>query len=317
MGNKSIKKVIIKVIAATIIFLAVSMRLLSAKYWIGDYRIFINTDSILKTATLCGYRGDEVMEIPSKVGPFKISSLIEDDIFKNNKNITSIYISSDFDPEIIINIESCENLKKIEYEKGTTVTYLVVYSCSNLEEVVFPEGVEEIKGDFARCYALRDISFPDSLKCARQVDFEGTKFYELHENDKYYVVGDGVLLFFNGDRNEDIVIPAGVKFYDGILRPENETISRNVYIPDSIESLIVQVYDGDTYYFGNGEIDNLKLDKSGSHEGVNGTIVAPANSYVEQYCKEKGYNFRAMTEEEEKEWREKTEEAASEITYQE
>ncbi len=51
-------------------------------------------------------------------------------------------------------------------------------------------------------------------------------------------------------------------------------------------------------------------------KGVKGTIVAPANSYIEQYCKENGYNFRVMTDEEEAEWREKTEAAASEITYQ-
>ena len=45
--------------------------------------------------------------------------------------------------------------------------------------------------------------------------------------------------------------------------------------------------------------------------------MAPAGSYVEEYCKENNLKFRPMTEEEEKEWREKTEVAASEITYQE
>ena len=35
------------------------------------------------------------------------------------------------------------------------------------------------------------------------------------------------------------------------------------------------------------------------------------------HCKENGYNFRVMTDEEEKTWRELTDAAASDITYQE
>ena len=66
---------------------------------------------------------------------------------------------------------------------------------------------------------------------------------------------------------------------------------------------------------GDGEIERLELNCLS--EGIKGTIVAPANSYVEHYCEENGYRFRVMTEEEETEWREKTETAASEITYQE
>jgi hypothetical protein len=128
------------------------------------------------------------------------------------------------------------------------------------------------------------------------------------------VVGDSVLLFFNGDYNQDVVIPQGVKCFDGFIL-KDDTVSRNVYIPDTISILLTQVSEGDTFYFGNEEINSIDL--NGMSYGVNGTIVAPVGSYMEQYCKENGYNFRAMTEEEEKEWREKTEAAASEITYQE
>jgi hypothetical protein len=69
-------------------------------------------------------------------------------------------------------------------------------------------------------------------------------------------------------------------------------------------------------FFGNGKIENLDLNYN--RTGIKGTIVAPANSFMERYCKENGYdNFRVMTADEEKEWRDKTEAAVSEITYQE
>ena len=86
------------------------------------------------------------------------------------------------------------------------------------------------------------------------------------------------------------------------------------YIPDTINILRLQIDDWDTYYFGEGEIEDLDLNCL--KQGKKGTIVAPANSYIEQYCKENGYRFRVMTPEEEEEWRELTEAAATEITYQ-
>ena len=46
------------------------------------------------------------------------------------------------------------------------------------------------------------------------------------------------------------------------------------------------------------------------------TGIAPAGSPMAKYCEENNINFKAMTEEEEAIWREKTEAAASEITYQ-
>jgi hypothetical protein len=189
-----------------------------------------------------------------------------------------------------------------------------VFNCDNLEEVIIPEGVVELRGCFNRCSSLGDVKLPSTLKIAKCYDFEDTLFYELHKEDKYYVVGDGVLLFFNGDKNGDIVIPNGVKYYNGSLYTDDEETLRKIYIPDTMKALDVWIYDGDTYYFGAEEFESLELNDLNS--GPKGTIVAPANSYMEQYCKENGYNFRVMTEEEEKTWRELTEAAASEITYQ-
>lgn len=300
----------IYIIAIIMLICIVALIIDENGFWVDDYKIAINING---KVLIDDYRGDESMVIPSKIGPFKVEH-VNFGIFRENENISSLYIPSDFDAEVLIGIEECVNLKRIEFEKGTTVLSIQVFDCDNLEEVIIPEGVIELNGCFRRCASLEDIKFPSTLKRAKKRDFENSNIYDLHKNEKYYVVGDGVLLFYNGDYNQEIVIPIGIKCFDDYI-PKDEIIPRNVYIPDTISILRTQVSDVDIFYFGDGEIENLDLNCLS--EGIKGTIVAPANSYVEQYCKENGYNFRVMTDEEEKEWREKTEAAASEITYQE
>ncbi len=279
------------------------------QYWEGDFKIEVNDE--LKTVEIYGYQGDGNLVIPSEIESYKVDYI---DDFIENEDIISVYIPLELDPEVKTIFDNCNNLNKIEYAKGTKTINTEVFDCNNLKELVIPEGVEEVSGCFLRCKALEEISFPSSLRVASGYDFKGTKFAELHKNEKYYVVGDGVLLFFNGNSNLDIVIPEGVKCFDDYISKE-EVTPRNIYIPDSISVLRIQLDDWDTLFIGDGEIERLELNSLS--EGIKGTIVAPANSYAEQYCKENGYRFRVMTEEEEAEWREKTEAAASEITYQE
>jgi hypothetical protein len=310
------RKIVIKKIRLVLLLLIICIvlvllapKFIFLKHWVGDYQIQI--DKNLKTVTICGYRGDEEVVIPATIGPFKVR-YITDETFEDNLSITSVFIPADYGS--FLELSGCINLKKIEFEEGTKVTKACVNGCTSLEEVIIPEGVEEIRGGYVCCPILGNIKFPSTLKKADRFDFYYSNLYDLHKNDKYYVVGDSVLLFFNGDYNQDVVIPQGVKCFDGFIL-KDDTVSRNVYIPDTISILLTQVSEGDTFYFGNEEINSIDL--NGMSYGVNGTIVAPVGSYMEQYCKENGYNFRAMTEEEEKEWREKTEAAASEITYQE
>ena len=309
--KKNVLKSILLGSAILIILVLIISELLTRRFWFGDYKIYINED--LKNVSIFDYRGGEYVEIPTNIGPFNVD-YISYHTFEGNETVSSIYIPSDIDSEVSITIYNCPNLKRIEFAEGIKIISMDVFECNNLTELIIPEGVELINGCF-HCESLEEVSFPDTLKATGAYYFAGTKFKELHKNDKYYMVGDGVLLFFNGDYDQDIAIPQGTKCFDNYIDPDDSLPQRNIYIPETITTLNTQVYDNDTFFFGNGEIENLDLDSV--DKGVKGTIVAPANSYMEQYCKENGYNFRAMTEEEEKEWREKTEAAASEITYQE
>jgi hypothetical protein len=308
--QKKIIKILVIGIAIIVIAKILFVKLLSLHYWVGDYKISVHNN--LKTVSILEYRCSENMVIPSTIGPFKVVQ-IKNEVFENNENISSLYIPSDIDSDVMIYMVNCPNLQKIEFAEGIRIINAQIHDCNALKEVIIPEGAEGIFGCFLRCESLEDIKFPSTLKIASSFDFKDTKFHELHENDKYYVVGDGILLFFNGDRNQDIVIPQGVKCFDDLIS-KDEMFPRNVYIPDTINILRLQIDDWDTYYFGDGEIEDLDLNCL--KQGKKGTIVAPANSYMEQYCKENGYRFRVMTSEEEEKWRELTEAAATEITYQ-
>lgn len=308
--HKKITIILVSIVFGVLIII-LSSRLFSIEYWIGDYKI--SFDKNLSTVRIYEYRGDSEVEIPTRIGPFKVG-YITDDTFKANDKITYIYIPSDHDPAVPVIITNCPNLKKVEFDEGTTVINIRIFECDNLEELVIPEGVTEIVGCVLSCSKLEDISFPGSLRAASKNDFMDTKFVRVHENEKYFMVGDGVL-FYNGDYDQDIVIPEGTKCFDDYIFPGDALPKRNIYIPDTVTSLRIQVYTNDTAFFGDGKFENL-INLDCNYEGMNGTIVAPANSYMEQYCKENGYRFRVMTPEEEEEWRELTEAAASEITYQ-
>ncbi|MCR4636679.1 MAG: leucine-rich repeat domain-containing protein [Butyrivibrio sp.] len=301
-------RIVLLLLVICIVLVFISSKLIFQKHWIGDYQVQI--DKNLKTVYICGYRGDEEVVIPSEIGPFKVR-YISADTFRDNKDIKSIFIPAGYDS--VLQFIGCSNLRKIEFEEGISVVNVCVNGCPILKEIIIPEGVEIIEGWYVFCPMLSDIKFPSTLKKAGKHDFERTNLYEMHKNEKYYVVGDGVLLFFNGDYNQDIIIPKGIKCFNDYIT-KDETFQRKIYIPDTISILRTQVSDGDTFYFGDEVIDDLDLNCIDL--GVEGTIVAPANSFIEQFCKENGYNFRVMTDEEEKTWRELTEAAASEITYQ-
>lgn len=320
--EKCMKKrpeIIVWTVTASIVFtMVVGMALLSyissSEKWIGDYKIsFVDFPN---TVSISDYRGDGDVEVPSQIGPFKVVH-ISDSIFEENEEITSVYFLSDLNLDMSIDIYACPNLSKIEFAEGTAEIDLNVKYCDKLKELVIPEGVEEIDGQFYGCLSLDKIKFPSTLKRVSKRSFDESKFIEMHENDKYYMVGDSVLFYF-GAYDEDIVIPQGTKCFDDSVYTTDSSKNidqRNIYIPESVIILDIQTYDYDTVYLGNEDLEFLDLNCR--LDGINGTIVAPANSYMEKYCKENGYNLRVMAAEEEKEWRSKTEAAASEITYQE
>lgn len=276
--------------------------------WVGDYRCRFNMPK--QEVYIVDYRGDGDVVLPKKILFCDVIGY-KSEVFKEDENIKTVFISNNPQDDISTIFHGCNNLTKVTYEEGTKVSYDYYFAgCGKLNTVNFPEGIEYLYGDGAFAGTnISDVYIPSSVKHMDSF-FSNTPFAEKHKDDKYYVAGEGVLVFYNGPQDE-IVIPKGVTCVgEGVLDIYNRADNASIYMSDSVKTMDLILRDDDTLYLGNGEYD------LGYIKTYHGTIVAPEGSYMEQFCKENNLNFRVMTEEEEATWREKTEAAASEIVYQ-
>ncbi|MBQ3866628.1 MAG: leucine-rich repeat domain-containing protein [Clostridia bacterium] len=132
--------------------------------------------------------------------------------------------------------DGCAELREISLGKGLTVYPTgMCYGCEKLTELVIPEGVTVVGEEcFSECGALESVSLPDSLReigayafwkagtddlvfsvpaGVRSVGagaFRATAWLR-RQTDEFVVVGDGVLLRYNGSET-DVAVPDGVKF---------------------------------------------------------------------------------------------------------
>ncbi|WP_155951055.1 hypothetical protein [Pseudobutyrivibrio sp. MD2005] len=274
---------------------------------VGDYKCRFNVEP--NEVYIKSFEGKGEFVLPAKLLGRDVYNM--DDI-ENNDEITSVYIEykSD-DVHWGVDIGHCKNVESGTFEEGTKVIYTDIWDAPKLKTLKIPEGVEEIHASYAST-GLEEVYYPKSVVYVSGSDYNWTNFKKNHEDDKYYVVGDNVLLFYNGPIDE-IIIPEGIKYlYNYHLYDlEKEELEGKMYIPESICGLNIEIPENVEAFFGTNEINGI------DDCSIDGTLVAPEGSYVQQYCEENDVSFRVMTEEEEAIWREKTEAAASEITYQE
>ncbi|WP_176761951.1 leucine-rich repeat domain-containing protein [Pseudobutyrivibrio sp. YE44] len=304
--NKKVKSRYV-IILLVIILVIVVARITLKGIWVKDYHYVYDFKD--KQILAEAYRGNEnIVELPSHLGPFDVA--LGSNIFSDTV-ITKIVIPNDFVKNYTF--LHCDNLKEVEFENGTTCIDTWFKKCNGIEQVIIPETVSEIAGGtFEACEGLEKINIPESVKYIGVHAFLNTPFERSHNDDKYYVVGDGVLLFYNGSK-DCVVVPKGIKQCNYFFTKSDE--DRAVYYSETVENAYLMVPLHTTAYFGNEEI-YFEESSEEDYQSRAGTLVAPAGSYVEKYCEEHKLNFRVMTEEEEAIWREKTEAAASEITYQ-
>lgn len=108
-----------------------------------------------------------------------------------------------------------------------------------LESVIFPDTLEKIgQYAFAGCINLTDVSIPASVSWIGSSAFGGAWFsysgipWLAAQTDEFVIVGNGVLIKYNGDKYEDVVIPEGVHMITDVFAGKHAL--KSVILPDSL-----------------------------------------------------------------------------------
>ena len=123
------------------------------------------------------------------------------------------------------------------------------YARSGVESVVIAPGVESIGyGAFYHCDNLSDVSIPSSVKTIEGYAFDKTPYLNSFMSNvgdgPFLIVGDGLLLAYNGDL-ASVTIPDGVKKICTGCFMDNTSIE-SVNLPDSLVEICDDAFRGCT-----------------------------------------------------------------------
>ena len=150
-----------------------------------EYRV--NEDR--KSCTIIGIGNctDTVIEIPEKIGKYKVTVIgkdafldqsqitdislpnglltIEDNAFDSCRGLTEIVIPDTVTKAGIYSFAFCDNLESIQLSSSLTeIPVQLCYMCKSLEEVIIPDSVKVIgDGAFAEC-PLRSVSLGSGIE---------------------------------------------------------------------------------------------------------------------------------------------------------
>ncbi|SDB57008.1 Leucine rich repeat-containing protein [Pseudobutyrivibrio sp. YE44] len=338
------KKPIILVLMVTLFVILILAYVNNNSFWVGDYKYLFHVFKPESRVGIVEYRGGENVEIPDKLGILDID-YISREVFDENSDIKKITIKNNnvdlieffhcvnletvvigegvencyYDFSVCTNLhninicdgvksidfwlDDCENIESLDIPDTVQNIQLHCDGCKKLKSVNLPVSIDRIHSMvFSDCTSLEEVKFPKTVKEIDLLILWGTPFEEKHKNDKYYVAGDGCLIFNYANPG---VVPNGVKNSCNEVGQDDHYI----YYPDSLKIFDYSDVDYNTHCFGAEEFEKINIDSKC-------TIIAPEGSPMAKYCQENGLNYRPSTPEEEATRKQKTEAAASEITYQ-
>lgn len=112
------------------------------------------------------------------------------------------------------------------------------FARNKLNRIDIPEGIKTIElGAFYHCDNLQDVAIPNTVTNIEAYAFEYTPFMNnfLNSGEKYLIVGDGVLLRYNGS-DENVIIPDNVKYIAANAFKDNASI-KTITFSDNLISI--------------------------------------------------------------------------------
>ena len=173
----------------------------------GDFKYTLNEDGSYKIKAYIG--NQETVIIPTEI---------------NDKPVVTIGESAFLNAETLKTIDIPSSIKTLEYA--------AFWSCDSLETVNITGSLTTIGVDaFKDCKLLKNITIPNTVTDIGVNAFAGTPWFE-NNTDEFLVIGDGILLKYNGLR-ETVSIPNSVKRIYAYSCSGNEKMKK-VIIPNSV-----------------------------------------------------------------------------------
>lgn len=125
----------------------------------------------------------------------------------------------------------CDSLTRVELGNVATIEPNAFQRCTSLCKLTIGKTVTSVgESAFRGCYALSELEISGKVSEIGYCAFEETPWLEA-QTDAFVIVGDGVLLRYNGT-DSDVTIPVGVRIIADAFC-DNDNI-KSVTIPDSV-----------------------------------------------------------------------------------
>jgi hypothetical protein len=155
--------------------------------------------------------------------------------------------------------------------------------CYKITRITLPESLKTIGGGaFYGCTKLVKIEIPDTVVYVGKNAFAGTNWLKSHSDEEFVVVGDGILLQYNGIAT-DIVIPDTVKRIHAYRFDSLPTEPKSITIPASVQYISMDAFS-----------KRVESSSSAYYEKRYITIKGFKDTYAEVFAQHEYYTFEKI-----------------------
>ncbi len=191
---------------------------------------------IVGDGILLGYNGTETDVVIPDTVKYIVGA------FEGNYDIIRVTV-----PDTVTNIgewtfKFCPNLTEVTIPDGvTSIGKEAFFNCDKLKTITIPDSVIRIgDGAFSICPNLTEVTIPNSVQTIGDGAFIHTPWFNSL-SDEFVIVGDGVLLDYNGT-GTDVVVPDTVKYISSAFEGNWDVV--HVTIPNTVTGIGGSAFSG-------------------------------------------------------------------------